>query len=192
MEPITNRVAESDLEVYNLETLWDGAEVVELDLEPFLYEGLILKEKLFRERVQAHDWAQYAEKHVAVHCSTDAIIPTWAFMLVVSKLHGAARSAAFGRRDDLVRDYFTRRLEAEDWSRYAGSPVVIKGCASRVVPTSAYLHAVEKLQDVARKLMYGEACSSVPLWRKPQKAPRRSARPAGVKKPDLPTPGRSG
>ena len=168
MEPIINRVAESEIEVYNLDALWDGRRVVEFDLEPFLVEGLILREKVFREHVKAHDWAQYADQHVAVFCSTDAIVPTWAYMLIASTLDGLARSVTFGRKEDLVRDYFTRALDAEDWSVYQDRIVVVKGCGTGVVPTSAYVAAMQKLQGVARKLMYGEPCSSVPLWRRPK------------------------
>lgn len=179
---IRNRVAESDLVVYDLERLWDGREVVELDLAPFLVEGLVLREVPFREAVKAHDWASYAGKHVAVHCSTDAIVPTWAYMLVASKLEGVAASVAQGRAADLVRDHFVRALEAEDWERFAGKPVVVKGCGGRVVPTNAYVLATQRLQRVATKLMYGEPCSNVPLWRRPKAAPEaRAARPAAVK-----------
>ena len=187
MEPIVNRVAESDIVVYNLEELWDGRDVVELDLEPFLVEGLVLREVPFREAVKTHDWQLYTGKHVAVFCSTDAIVPTWAYMLVASKLSGIAASVAFGRMADLMRDHFTRALEDEDWGRFADKPVVIKGCASRVVPPNAYLLATQKLQTVAGKLMYGEPCSSVPLWRKPKAARQPGAakpaavRPAGAK-----------
>ena len=168
METLINRVAESEIEVYNLDALWDGAPVVELDLEPFLVEGLILREKVFREHVKAHDWTQYADQHVAVYCSADAIVPTWAYMLIASKLEGTARSVAFGRAEDLVRDYFTRALDAEDWSVYQDRIVVVKGCGTGTVPVSAYVGAMQYLQRVARKLMYGEPCSSVPLWRRPK------------------------
>lgn len=189
MPDFTNRVATSELETFNLEALWDGKEVDELDLAPFLVEGLMLKEKPFRKDVKAHDWKQHAGRHVAVHCSTDAIVPTWAFMLIASKLDGVAASVAFGREADLVRDYFTRTLEAHDWSQYAGRPVVVKGCGSGRVPTSAYLTATRKLQQHARKLMFGEACSSVPLWRRPQE--KKKPKAAGAKKvgADLPSPG---
>ncbi|QXD14072.1 DUF2480 family protein [Rhodocaloribacter litoris] len=188
MEPIVNRVAESDIDVYNLEALWDGGEVVELDLAPFLVQGLVLREKVFRAHVAEHDWARYADRHVAVHCSADAIVPVWAYMLIATKLHGVARSVAFGRAADLIRDHFTRALEAEDWSRYEDRIVVVKGCGSKVVPVSAYLVAVQKLQAVARKLMYGEPCSSVPLWRRPAGA-ETPARPRATARPVIPPPG---
>ena len=188
MEPIVNRVAESDIEVYDLSALWDGAEIVELDIEPFLVEGLVLREKFFREHVKAYDWAQYDDTHVAAFCSADAIVPTWAYMLIAAKLEDIARSVAFGRRDDLLRDHFTRALEAEDWTRYQDAIVVVKGCGSQVVPTNAYLRATQKLQGVARKLMFGEPCSSVPLWRRSSTSPEKKAavKPAGVAKPSLP------
>ena len=191
MEPIVNRVAESDIEVYNLEALWDGKPVVELDLAPFLLEGLVLREKPFREAMKAHDWSQYDGRHVAVFCSTDAILPMWASMLVATKLSGHAASVAHGRTADLVRDHFTRALAAEDWAKYEDAIVVVKGCGSRLVPASAYLTATQKLQGVARKLMFGEPCSSVPLWRKPKAASApaaaaKPARPVGVKPVGLP------
>ncbi|MDX1547842.1 MAG: DUF2480 family protein [Rhodothermales bacterium] len=188
MEPIVNRVAESEIELYDLALLWDGAEIAELDLEPFLAEGLILREKEFRQQMKAYDWAQHAGVHVAVFCSTDAIVPVWAYMLVASKLHGVARSVAFGRRADLLREHFARALAAEDWSRFADRIVVVKGCGSAIVPESAYVDAMQRLQGVARKLMYGEPCSSVPLWRRPPEASAASSapRPAAVAKPALP------
>ncbi len=161
---IVNRVAQSEIIVYDLGALWDGAPIVELDVAPFLVEGIVLREKIFRNRVEEHDWGSYAGKHVATYCSTDAIVPTWAYLLVTAKLTDA-RSVAFGHAEDLVRDHFARGLAQEDWSRFSGRIVVIKGCGSSVVPTSAYLQAMEALLGVARKLMFGEPCSSVPLWR---------------------------
>ncbi len=185
---IVNRVAESDITTYNLEDLWDGKPVVEFDLAPMLVEGLVLREVPFREAVKAHDWSQYEGQHVAIFCSTDAIIPTWAAMLIASKLDGIAASVAHGRTADLLRDHFTRALDREDWSQFEGKPVVIKGCGSSVVPANAYLIATQKLQGVAKKLMYGEPCSSVPLWRKPTAKPAGAvaAKPVGVKPVGLP------
>lgn len=182
MEPIVNRVAESEIIVYSLESLWDEQPVVELDLTPFLYRGLILREKDFREQVKAHDWSQYRDQHVAVFCSADTIVPTWGYMLVASKLDPYAASVAYGRKPDLVRDFYVRALEREDWSKYRDRIVVIKGCGSKMVPADAYVIAMAKLQEVAKKLMYGEPCSSIPLWRRPAAAGTSAgiARPAGL------------
>lgn len=191
MEPIENRVAQGEIEVYNLADLWDDRPLTELDISTFLVEGLMLKEKEFREEVEEHDWSQYQDKHVALYCSTDAIVPTWGYMLIASKLHDTARSTTFGRADDLLREYYTQALATEDWSAYEDKPVVIKGCGDDVVPEMAYVNATQKLQDVARKLMYGEPCSSVPLWRRPDSGrdkPKPDAEAVGVKKPDLPSP----
>lgn len=172
MEPIVNRVAESDIEVFDLSALWqvEGAtpEVVSFDLAPFLFQGIILKEKDFRADMKAHDWSAYANKVVAVHCSADAIIPTWAYMLVASKLKGHAFVVGFGEAEAVIRDHFVRALESLDWAKYQDRIVVIKGCGNQVVPLDAYMIATQKLQQVARKLMYGEPCSSVPLWRRPK------------------------
>ena len=170
METITNKVAESDIEVFDLDNLWDDAAVISLDIEPYLHDGFILREKEFRAAMKAHDWETYREGHVAVFCSADAIVPIWAYMLIASKLKGIARSVGFGTPQEVMRDYYTNALNREDWNRYADKIVVIKGCSSKVVPTNAYLHATQKLQTVARKLMYGEPCSSVPLWRRPKQA----------------------
>lgn len=183
MEPIINRVEQSDIVVFNLEDLWDDREIVELDLEPFLFEGMIVREKDFRVKVKEHDWTAYRDRHVALYCSTDAIIPTWAFMLIATRLDGVAQSVALGRRADLVRDHYVRAVEAVDWSEYEGRPVVVKGCGSKLVPPNAYLLATQRLQKVASKLMFGEPCSSVPLWRRPSDSSDRSA---GVRKPAVP------
>ncbi len=176
MEPIVNRVAQSDIQVFNLEELWEGAPVREIDIAPFLMEGLILREKSFREALREFDWEPYRGAHVAVYCSTDAIIPTWAFMLVATRLKDLAASVGPGRAADVIRDHFTRALDEVDWERYRDRNVVVKGCGGKIVPISAYVTATNRLQDVAAKLMFGEPCSSVPLWRKPaQQAPARRA-----------------
>ena len=168
MEPLVNRVAQSEIMVYNLEDLWDGRPVTAFDLQPYLFHGLILKEKDFRTAMKELDWPAYEGQHVAIYCSNDAIIPTWAYMLVAAKLNGIASSVAFGTSEDLIRDHFVRALAVEDWSRFQDRIVVVKGCGSKLVPTNAYVLVLHHLQAVARKLMYGEPCSSVPLWRKPK------------------------
>lgn len=168
MEPIIrNRVAESPIEVLNLDEVWGDVPVVTVDISAFLDGGFILREKAFRDAVAAHDWAFAHGAHVGVHCSTDAIVAPWAFMLVASKLDGIAASVQVGTEMDVRRTVFSRRLAATDWSRYDDRIVVIKGCGSRTVPESAYAEATAHLQRVARKIMYGEPCSSVPIWRRP-------------------------
>lgn len=168
MEPIVNRVAESDIEVFDLASLWNEGKVVEFDLAPFLFQGMILKEKDFRMAMKEQDWMAFAGSHVAVFCSADAIVPIWAYMLVASKLKNHAVSVGFGTVSEVIRDFFVRALDDKDWSVYQDRIVVIKGCGNRIVPMDAYMIATQKLQSVAKKLMYGEPCSSVPLWRRPK------------------------
>lgn len=163
---IVNRVAQSAIDTFDLEDLWDGGEIVEFDVAPFLFKGLIVRERDFRESVKQHDWSAFEGKHVAIFSSVDTIIPTWAYMLIASKLDAFAASVTQGRSDDLSSSYFTAKLAQFDFSKYEDRIVVVKGCGSGVVPVSAYVDATQRLQKVARKLMYGEACSSVPLWRK--------------------------
>ncbi|MFW5955260.1 MAG: DUF2480 family protein [Rhodothermales bacterium] len=185
MEPIVNRVAESDIQVFNLEELWDGAPVREFDLAPLLDDGLILRERAFREAVKRYDWEAYRDCHVGIHCSTDAIIPTWAYMLIATRLKNVARSVEEGRAKDAIRAHFTRAMTLVDWKAYEGRNVVVKGCGSKVVPTSAYIDATLRLQEVATKVMFGEPCSSVPLWRRPNadtNEPRAAVRPVALGK----------
>ena len=165
---ITNRVAEGDLEVLDLAALTDDAPVTEFDLAPWLHRGLALREKEFRAHAAAHDWTAYAGHHVALYCATDAIIPTWAWMLVAVKLDRIARRVTVGRAADARREAFAAALAGFDAEPWRDRFVVVKGCPSDTVPASAYAAIVAKLTPVARKVMYGEPCSSVPLWRKPK------------------------
>ncbi len=182
---IVNKVAESDIRVFNLESLWDKRSVVELDIAEWLFKGLVLKEKDFRAHVKSQDWEAYADQHLAIFCSTDAILPTWATMLVASRAEPFAASVTLGRSDAVVRSYFDKALEEVDWSEFDNSPVVIKGCASKIVPQSAYVRATTKLQQHASKLMFGEPCSAVPLWRKKTATVQRAV-VAGSKPVSLP------
>jgi hypothetical protein len=168
--------------VLDLEQLWADRDVVPFDIAPFLDRGLVLREKAFRQALESHEWAQYKEKNVAVRVTTRAIVPKWAFMLVASKLHGHAAAVHFGSPDELVRDLFAKLLDSHDWSQYQDRNVVVKGCPSDVVPTSAYVHAMSALQDIANKVMYGEACSAVPVWRRPS-AVRGSTKAVAAKLP---------
>ena len=182
---ITNRVAESAIETVELAAFL--SEIQPFDLAPFLYKGLVLRERDFRQALKDHDWSQHASQHVAVFCSTDALIPTWAFMLVASKLDGVAASIAAGTEAEVRRDRLARAIESHDWTPYAGKLVVLKGCGNDLVSPDAFVRATVALKAVASKLMYGEPCSSVPVWRKPKAASStaasavRPAKPAGVK-----------
>ncbi len=181
---ITNRVAESAIKVFDLASLWIDAPIDEIDLESFLYKGLVLRERDFRDQIKAYDWHHHAGHHVALFCSTDAIVPTWAWMLIGSKLEGVAVNVTHGRKADVSREFYIRALANVDWSAYDDAIVVIKGCGSTVVPTGAYVEATQHLMRVARKLMYGEPCSSVPLWRKPKAGPAmRTTAQVGAFKP---------
>lgn len=178
---IVNRVAESAIETVDLASLVPDVDVVEFDLAPFLYRGVVLREKEFRGAVKAHDWSVYAGKAVAVLCSADALVPTWAYMLVAARLDGVAAHVGAGRADDLRRDVAGQALDAYDWRRHAGKPVVLKGCGTDRVPLDAFVRATRRLQAVASKVMYGEPCSSVPVWRRPSAAP--ASGPAGASSP---------
>ena len=166
MEPIVNRVAKSPIETLDLASLWDGREIVEIDIAEFLDRGFILREKQFRVDVRAHDWSKASDAHVGLVCSTDAIVPTWAYMFLGSILRETAYSVTVGNSDDVRNHYFLVKLNELDWSAYADKPIVVKGCANTIVPENAYALATEKLEQVAKKVMYGEPCSTVPIWRR--------------------------
>ncbi|MCY4169983.1 MAG: DUF2480 family protein [Bacteroidetes bacterium] len=165
---VVNRVAQSGIEVYDLELLWQDPEILELDIAEFLEQGIILREKPFRSQIETYHWNVFTSKHVAIYCSSDALIPMWAYMLIGAHLQGAT-SITEGRRQDVVREVFMEAIANEDWSKYTDRVVVVKGCGSGIVPASAYAKVIGELQKVARKVMFGEPCSSVPIWRKPKK-----------------------
>lgn len=179
-EPVVNKVAQSDLVVFDLEDFWDGHEVVAFDLAPLLFKGLVLKEKDFRQAVKGLDPSEYAGRHVAVFCSSNAIIPTWAYMLVAARVAPVAKSVGVGSPEELVRSRIAAALGSHNWSQYEGRNVIVKGCPSEIIPTSAYVDAVASLREVAAKIMYGEACSSVPIWKKPAE-PKKKAKAVAAK-----------
>lgn len=166
MEEIVNRVAASKLEVFDLEDYYPAGKRVGLDLSQWLEEGFILREKDFREQLKNHDWQQYQDTYVAISCSTDAIVPAWASMLVTAYLAPFATKIVSGNLEAIDTALYQELLPALDYSAYQDKPVIIKGCAKKPVPTSAYLLATKLLQPVAKSIMYGEACSAVPLFKK--------------------------
>ncbi len=181
MEPLINRVTTSDIEVFNLEELVSLDELDVFDISEFLDRGIILREKLFRQHAKEFDWTKYADKHVALLSPQDAIIPSWAFMLVASKLSEVARSSVHGDRSQLIQTRFRDEINAFDWNIYSNKIVVVKGCGAGHVPEDAYAYATIKLKGVAKKIMFGEPCSSVPIWRKPAAGKSDSAKPLATK-----------
>ncbi|HET8855719.1 MAG TPA: DUF2480 family protein [Salinimicrobium sp.] len=165
-EEIINRVANSKLITFNLEDYYQEGKRVNLDIKEWLYEGFVLREKDFREKAKNYDWSQYKDCYVALNCSSDAIIPGWAFMLLATCLNPYAKKAIAGNLEDLENLLYSQVLEDLDVSPFKDKPVIVKGCSRKPVPMNAYLQLIEKLQPVVKSLMYGEACSSVPLFKK--------------------------
>ncbi len=165
---IINRVAQSNLTTLDLEEYFPHDPLAEIDLAPLLHNGLILREKDLRDWIKVHPWNSYAGKNVAVYCSADAIIPTWAFMLIGISLSPVARHVVFGNSEALLANLYQKVLEKMDWEQFKEARVVIKGCSKLPVPVSAYLQAAEKLRKVAASIFYGEPCSTVPLYKKPK------------------------
>ena len=167
-DEIVNRVASSGLITFNLEDLYPEGERVLYDIKDNLWQGIALKEKDFREFVKDHDWSVYKDKYVALHCSVDAIVPTWAYMLLTTKLQPYARKVIFGDLAQLETFLFEERLAALNPEDYRDTRVVVKGCSDKSVPPEAYVKLTALLQPVVKALMYGEPCSTVPLYKKPR------------------------
>lgn len=165
-QPIINRVANSTLVTFNLEEYHVAGERAELDIKPWLFQELVLKEKEFREFVKQHNWQQYSGKYLAIHCSADAIIPTWAFMLVSIHAEPFAKQVVVGKPEDLETFLFRQSLAQVDWQQFSNAKVVIKGCSNVHVPTAVYAEATLQLRKVAASIMFGEPCSTVPLFKK--------------------------
>ncbi len=184
---IVNRVAESAIETLDLAALAPPPPLA-FDLAPLLYRGLVLREREFRQSLKGLDWEPYRGAAVAVFCSADALVPTWAYMLVTARLDGIAASVAAGTPDAVRQAALVDALGGLDWDRYRDVPVVLKGCGNDLVPLDAFVQATRHLQGVAAKVMYGEPCSSVPVWRRPSApaggasaAKPAAAKPAGVR-----------
>jgi len=166
MSQIVNKVANSKLISINLEDYYSQGTRVQLDISPWLYEGLILKEADFRVAVENYNWEKYKDSFVALHCATDAIIPGWAYMLVITKLQPYAIKTIQGNLEALETILYTTIINDLDCTRYQDSYIIIKGCSNKPVPPNAYLFLTEKLMKYAKSIMYGEACSSVPLYKR--------------------------
>ena len=164
-EEIINRVTNSKLKTFDLEEIYPEGKRVLFDVKDWLFQELILKETDFRESVKNHDWSQYKNSFVAISCSVDAIIPSWAFMLVASELIPFANKVVIGNLELLETTIYQELISFLDFNEYADAPVIIKGCANKPIPNSAYAFLIEKLQPIVKSIMFGEACSTVPLYK---------------------------
>lgn len=166
MDEIVNKVAQSGLVVFDLEEYHEPGERVAIDIQDKLFQGMLLKEKDFREYVSSTDWSQYAGKHVAIFCSSDAIIPVWAYMLLSTALGKHALNVVFGGLDELEYHIYLHTFAKINWHQFTDARIVIKGCSKKNVPPAVYVEATNRLLPLAKSLMYGEPCSTVPLYKK--------------------------
>jgi len=165
---LVNKVANSGLITINLEDSYPSNEIVELDIKPFLFKELILKEKDFRAQLKDIDWQQYQGKILLAYCSSDAIIPVWAYMLISTYAKPYATRIYQGPRNQFLVNHYEEVLKLKDYSIYDQKRVVIKGCSNKPVPSSAYASLAGYLQPFAQSIMYGEPCSTVPIFKRPR------------------------
>lgn len=162
---IVNRVSNSKLITIDLEDYYPAGERVLLDISDWLFEGIILKEKDFRKHVKNHDWSQYADRYVAVICSSEAIIPSWAYLLISASLTPYAKKFVIGDLELLENIIFHEIISSIPLDKFEDAPVIVKGCSDKKIPNSAYAQLTQRLVPIVRSLMFGEACSSVPLFK---------------------------
>lgn len=167
-KPLVNRVAASGLITLNLEDFFPQGEIATFDLKDYLFMEMILKEKDFRAALKEHDWTQYEGKNLTVFCSADAIIPVWAYMLVTVYATPFAKNIYQGTPDEFYKIKFQEALNEIEAKDYDEKRIVIKGCSDKPVPPSAYVELTRKLQPFAKSIMYGEPCSTVPIYKKPK------------------------
>ncbi|MBK8490738.1 MAG: DUF2480 family protein [Saprospirales bacterium] len=168
-KPLVNRVAESGLITIKLENFFPEEPLATFDLKDYLFMELILKEKDFREALQAHDWSQYEGVNLLVLCSSDAIIPVWAYMLVVSYAEPFAKTVFQGTAEEFYKLAFFQAIDQMELPSYQGQRIVIKGCSEKPVPASAYVELTRRLRPYAQSIMFGEPCSTVPIFKRPRK-----------------------
>ena len=165
-EEIINRVANSKLAVLDLEDYYPEGKRVLIDIKDWLFDGFVLREKDFREHIKQHNWSQYQDNYVALTCSTDAIIPAWAYMLIILELESISKKTIIGDLETLESSIYQDIINYLNLDVFKNKPVIIKGCSNKPVPRNAFLMITEKLKPIATSIMYGEACSSVPLFKK--------------------------
>ena len=167
MEEIINKVAQSGIVTIDLEEYYEEGKRMLFDIKPLLFQELILKEKDFREYIKTHNWSEYTGAYVALTCSADAVVPTWAYMLLTLSLQPFAKKVVYGNLEILETVLFEEKINTLDITPYKDARIVIKGCGKKPVPVAAYVALTEKLKPIAKSIMYGEPCSTVPLYKKP-------------------------
>jgi len=166
MDEIVNRVANSVLQVFDLEDYYPEGPRFSIDVSQWLYEGFVLREKDFREQLKNHNWETYKDGFVALSCSTDAIVPAWAYMLITAYLEPVAKNVFWGTIPQMEIGMYQEILQKLDYTSYQDKPVIIKGCSRKPVPQEVYVLATQKLMPVAKSIMFGEACSAVPVYKR--------------------------
>lgn len=164
-DQIINKVALSGLITLDMEEYYPSGERVIYDIKENLFMGLILKEKDFRAFLKEHNWEQYTGKNVAITCSEEAIVPMWAYMLLAVHLEPYANTVVFGSLDDLEKKLFEEVMNTFDWEQYRDARVVVKGCSDRQIPPYVYIELTRRLRPLVKSLMFGEPCSTVPLYK---------------------------
>ena len=165
-DEIKNRVAESKLITFDLEDFYPEGKRLKIDISQFLIEGILLKEKDFRASIKNYNWEQYQDSYIALTNDSDALVPAWAFMLITTHLTSIAKHVSIGSLVQLEDSIFSKIIETLDVSKYIDKLIIIKGCSNKPIPENSYIQLLQKLQPVAKSIMYGEACSSVPLYKK--------------------------
>jgi len=166
IDEIKNRVANSNLITVDLEDFYPKGKRLEVDISMFLFQGLLLREREFRVKINKHDWSQYQHSYIALTNKNQALVPAWAFMLITTKLSPIAKMIIIGNKNELEIIIFSNIIAKIDVSNYKDRPVIIKGCSKKDIPENSYIQLIQKIQPVAKSIMYGEACSSVPLFKK--------------------------
>jgi len=163
---IVNRVANSSLKTIDLEDFYPSEKRIVIDIKPWLINEFILKEKDFRIALKNHDWSQYKNQYIALKCSSNAIIPSWAYMLITTYLSPFSKKIIVGTLQELETSIFQDIISNFNIEEFKNKSIIIKGCANKSIPETAYIQLIEKLQSIAKSIMFGEACSSVPLYKK--------------------------
>ncbi len=163
---IVNKVAQSSLVQIDLEDYYVEGARKSIDLKDWLYEGLILREKDFRESVKNHDWTQYENAFVSIQCSTNAIIPLWASMVLTAALQPYAKKVSFGTQEEIEALLYEEAFAQIDFTQFSDKPMIIKGCSNKPVPVQAFVSFTQRAQPFVKNIMFGEACSTVPVFKK--------------------------